>query len=405
MKTAKKSNKKHQGINHWGWKLAVALLLIGAIAWWLMLPASNAAIAISAQTGSLTLEPLCGERLIWDLPAGRIGPRSSLPGANPVRTGNVTLILTSGARVRLESTGPGIFRLAVERAPVARSCGADSVQPFQAIFDGMPLADDPVGFSYAAGAPETGQGSHALSLPLSGRIVLGEAVQQGAGWATGSTASLQSGAVTRRVVPAFSHERVTLSTERLDEGSLLDTHACLEGPANVATGCPSGEAAPAVGFLRTISSGGLSVQIYARGPVGVQAFSGASQQLFTIPNSMAAWQSEPLRIWAVFIGLLIGFWKHVIEFFEYLSGFRVLKFRRAPIPGSVTSARRGRRLGHLPTGGENWYWKHVKGFFDYLRSMKRLEAPQVTQKKNSIDPLPFEVEHDRQLEKSKGHPA
>lgn len=294
--------------------LAIVVLLLAGAAWWLTRPASDAAIGISAQTGSLTVEPLCGERLIWDLPVGRIGPRSAPPGTEAIQTGNVTLVLGAGARAHLESTGPGVLRLSVDRAEnFAQECAVGSAPSFQAIVDGSPLPDDPGGFRYAANAPGVGESSNPLSLLLSGHIVLGQAVQQGGGWAPSGSAILESGTVALRVVPSLSDERVTLRTETLDAGSLIDTHACLTPVEGSSITCPARNAAPAQGFLRTVPSGGLRVQMYARGPVGVQPFSGADQHVLSVPNSIAAWRSEWLQVGAMLFVLLFGFWKYLVE--------------------------------------------------------------------------------------------
>src|SRR4030095_4891935 len=50
---------------------SVSLPLLGLALWMMLQPSTKAAFAISARTGSLVLEPLCGERLIWDFGAGR----------------------------------------------------------------------------------------------------------------------------------------------------------------------------------------------------------------------------------------------------------------------------------------------------------------------------------------------
>ena len=107
-------------------------------------------------------------------------------------------------------------------------------------------------------------------------------------------------------VPILSEERVTLNIEQLDPGSLLDTHACLEATENTADICPSRGAKPAQGFLRMGSAAGLSVQIYAVGPVGVQAFGSNAQLRLTIPNFIATWRSEPIKIWGAFALLIFA---------------------------------------------------------------------------------------------------
>ncbi len=60
--------------------------------------------------------------------------------------------------------------------------------------------------------------------------------------------------------------------------------------------------------------------MYVRGPVGVQAYSGADQHLLTIPNTTAAWRSDILRFLAVLIGVLVGFWESVRKLFDFLTG-------------------------------------------------------------------------------------
>ena len=210
-------------------QILLCLGLFSVVVWWLLLPTSKASIAVSANSGSITLQILCGERLVWDLPTGRIGHRSALPGNEPTRAGNVTLTLTTGARVRIESVQPGGLNIVVDRSQgIARGCAAESVQPFQVAIDGGDLTYDPMGFTYSAAASQANQVLPDLSLPLSGHIVLGQAVQQGGGWPTRVAGILESGTVILRVIPVFSDERVTLNTEHLDEGSLLDTHACLD---------------------------------------------------------------------------------------------------------------------------------------------------------------------------------
>ena len=290
--------------------VGLSLVCIGVAGFliWLMLPSKNASFAISTRTGSVVVDALCGERLVWDLPAGRIGPRSALPGAAPPREGNVTLVLMAGARARIEAKDSNLLNATVE--PVdAISLGCEAkVPPFQVMLDDKILADDPLGFHYVATSPVGGDKLPSFLLPLSGHVVLGQTVQHGAGWVTRASGILESGSVTLRVVPWGSDQRVTLEEEQLDPGSLLDTHACLVQSAGTpeVPSCQLRGEPGAIGFLRSIPKEGLLVQLYARGPVGLLPYGSTEQRRLTIPNSTAAWRSDIVRVWGSFIILLAG---------------------------------------------------------------------------------------------------
>lgn len=288
----------------------IAVIAFLVIAIWLMQPSPNAAFAVSARTGSATLEPLCGERLVWDLPAGRVVRRSAMPNAtDAMAVGNVTLVLAAGSRVRLESTSPGDVRIVVGPAGKSRSdCSSGSDPAYQISVNEVQVGDDPIGFSYAALPVPSAEHAAQLSLLASGHVVLGEPVQVGAGWATREPGILESGTVDLRVIPWFGDDRVTLRTELLEEGSLFDTHACLGAAADQS--CPPLRAPPARGFLRTLPDGKISVQLYVRGAVGTQSF-GGDQHVLRIPESTAAWHSPQLMTILSLLIVFFGFYQGV----------------------------------------------------------------------------------------------
>ena len=91
---------------------------------WLARPAASGAFAVTTHTGVLTVEPLCADRLTWDLPPGAVRLESALPGQQVVRTGRTTLTLLPGARARLKPTAPGLVTISVSRSEVwHRACG------------------------------------------------------------------------------------------------------------------------------------------------------------------------------------------------------------------------------------------------------------------------------------------
>jgi len=185
------------------WLIVAGVLLpLTALALWMMLqPSNNAAFAISAQTGSLVLEPLCGERLIWDFGAGRFLRRSALPGTAADGVDKMTLVLAAGARARVLATERGTLSIAVEHAEeIAEACGKGADQAYSASVNDGDAEYDPIGLSYESALPDD---AHVIeqTLPLSGRVVLGQSVQLGAGWGMEGAALLESGTVTMRVVP------------------------------------------------------------------------------------------------------------------------------------------------------------------------------------------------------------
>ena len=120
---------------------------------------------------------------------------------------------------------------------------------------------------------------------------------------------MQTGLIVRRVIPWFSNEVMTVGEmERLDEGSILDSHACMEperpGIAAVSA-CSAAHLVPAVGFFRNIDTGGLQVQLYARGPAGVQNYRGLQHRI-EVPLSTALWESDTVKVCGAFFLLIFA---------------------------------------------------------------------------------------------------
>jgi len=274
-------------------------------------PAGSGTLSISAVTGSLTLEPLCDESVTWDLPAGRVGRRSVAPGEPGYMTsaGAVTMMLAAGSRARVTSPDPGVLRVSVEKDDeLARRCPSGAHQPYRFVLDGGPTVADPVGFNYES-RTGTQTGPNRISLPISGHLIIGQAVPEGADWRARLAPILVTGSILRRVKPWFSHDVLTVGDpERLDEGSIVDSHACLDsgGPGtSPASGCSAEQLAPAIGFIRTLSEGELQVQMYARGPASLQNYRGP-QHLVEVPLSTALWESDTVKLWGAFFLLLFA---------------------------------------------------------------------------------------------------
>jgi len=274
-------------------------------------PSGSGTLSITAATGSLTLEPLCGESVTWDLPAGRVGRRSVAPGEPGYETSAeaVTMVLAPGSRTRVISSDARVLRVSVEQTDdLAQRCPAVASQPYRLILDGAPAAQDPVGFNYEARA-QAEAGPLKISLPVSGRVILGQVVSEGADWRARSAPILLTGAIMRRVKPWFSDEVMTVGeTERLDQGSILDSHACMEPRTSsiaAAPGCSAAQLVPAVGFFQILDAGGLQVQLYARGPAGVQNYRGPQHRI-EVPLSTALWESDTVKVWGAFFLLIFA---------------------------------------------------------------------------------------------------
>lgn len=286
------------------------VVAVGAI--WLTQPSPNAAFAIAARSGVVTVEPMCGERLVWDLPNGRVIPRSSL-STGDVRTGDVTIALMAGSRARLQTTAAGLLRISVSKGGRLREACEGATDPvYEVLVNDELLAQDAVGVTYGALPDPAAAAASApfapVSLLLSGHVVVGEAVQLGGGWNSAATGLLESGTVDLRVVPWFGQDRITLRTEELEEGSLFDTHACLDTSAT--TACPNADDGPARGFLRTRDDGAMSVQLYTRGVVGTQSF-GGEQYVLEIPEGTAAWHSPAMKAVLSLLVLVFSFYQGI----------------------------------------------------------------------------------------------
>lgn len=278
----------------WTLLLIVALPLIVGVGYCMLQPASETAFAISATTDQMLVEPLCEDRLVWDLPAGHVLPVSAPPEAMacagpaaPVTVelrGGAQALLTSRSDRRLDARlSPGILTDAC-RLPQGRS--AISVQ-----VGGVDLPADALGYLYRSGdCPQTGT-DDAVDAPdakdavrargvliVSGRLQIGAAIPEGAGWGSGAAmvSLLHEGEIVARHLAPFTNERMTLLEEKIDAGSIINTIPCLSETAatnNDALKECLDAAISTPGFIR-LMEGGLDVQAYPTRIVGVSPHMG-----------------------------------------------------------------------------------------------------------------------------------
>jgi hypothetical protein len=242
-----------------------------------MQPADEASFVASIRTRVLTVESLC-DRQTWDLPPGLVGLRSRVPGdegAEDVRHASerVTITLLPGALVRVVSTGTaGGLRLTVGKTDNAMGLCRDSDEIDQASVDGRDVTYDTVGLTYVSSQQSGSAGT--VMLPVTGRIIAGEPVQQGGGW-TAMSGVLLSGTVDSRIVPWWHSNPETVGSESVPAGGLFDTHPCLARSTKGPLGerCPGNRAKPAAGVVQTSADGDFTVLLDAHHTVAMTTLS------------------------------------------------------------------------------------------------------------------------------------
>jgi virulence-associated protein VagC len=260
-------------------------LAIAAAAYAILGSSETTTFSIVAKTRVLLLRPICGAKILWDLPPGAVygasvGERSPL---KPTATGKKQVSFGFGddavARVMLTEDD----RLVIAVRPLAPDKGSKSIA---ALADGAPVKADAEGFDYFHSRPQTTDGkggtSQAERLPvtlrLHGRVVIGDALPEGAGSRRSGVPILGRGHLNGFDRALRTGERLTLISEAIDPGAVVDTHPHLNavgadgqrlidiraGRAECAS--PGGISDwPAAGFVRGDQDGDLEVVVYRRG--------------------------------------------------------------------------------------------------------------------------------------------
>lgn len=226
------------------------LLLLAAIA--SFAPPRKTTFTIQAKTDALTVEPNCGQSLIWDLPPGEL--RALGVGGQPDafrKVGPVSLVIRAGTRAVIERREQGEWRVVVKPlegedrcAAAARAGPADasrSAEPLPAAAritavrlkyqdaDGRDIENESVepsadGYAYRS----VGGEAQPAPLRLTGRVLLGNPVLEGGGWAGSRAGMLRGASVEGRVRHSVGEQVSVLLHEDVDLGSMIDTHACLD---------------------------------------------------------------------------------------------------------------------------------------------------------------------------------
>ncbi len=271
-------------------------------------PSPETVFAMQARTGVLEVHPACGRSLIWDLPAGRVLARDCDPD-DPEQCGGVrdavTVTLAGGSTARIEMRADRRWGVTFGRLD-GPACADAGDSPIRITADYAELPADALGYFYVAEPAGPDAPPPGFSLPLAGRVIVGQFVEFGGGWSDVHSPTLSEGRVFGRDVAVGTGERLTLLDEELDPGSIVDTHPRLAG-ADKAADEASDRAA--TGFVLS-GEGDMLVQLSQRRSIAVTPYDGTPRRL-EVPRWKVWWNSPLLQLVASIVGVfggLLGLW-------------------------------------------------------------------------------------------------
>lgn len=288
-----------------------ALCLLGlAVAPYGLSPSPQTVFSVQARTGVLEVIPSCSRSLVWDLPRGRVLPRSC-DADDPADCGGehdtVTVSLQAGSTARIEMRADGRWTIAFGVTDAAVCPGAGD-RPVRVATDLGDLPPDGQGYFFVASPPADGEAAPAFALPLAGRVIIGQFVEFGGGWSEVHSPTLTEGRVLGRDAAIGTGERLTLLDEEIDPGSIVDTHL----PRPETPGATGTTQAPAAtGFIlsnigdASSDSSEMLVQVSQQRSVGVIPYDGVGRRL-EVPRWKIWWDSPLPQLAASFVGVLAG---------------------------------------------------------------------------------------------------
>jgi len=291
------------------------------------------AYSIQGQSDLVTVEPSCGRYVTWDLGAGLLSvtrldampvmatgkdaAKSAMPAASAAS--GVTLGFGPGARMVLERLPDDSVRAVLSASRAFERCASrpevgeyslrgtdgDPDLVVHREFSQQQLRERVIEFrSMPADAQSSAvSAQRSFTHVLEGRVVLGAAVQHGAGWGPSSAPILRSAELNVRTRERFTDQSITVHSEKLDAGSIVDTLPCMEAgwswldrlryhwdslkggvgatDGSVESICQRAMRGPAFGFVRANKDGGLDVVVHAlTDRVGITPHQGELRQVY-----------------------------------------------------------------------------------------------------------------------------
>ena len=261
-------------------RIAFVVAATAAAAYWAASQVTpDATFAVGARTEVVTLDVDCDRPLAWQLPAGSVGPPGERAAAG---AGVVSAELRGGARARIWLDAAQHWRVAFDAVnPLGCPGVSPEVGDIVVVSAGArrlpPSAD---GYAYRSAEP-FGRGNERPLLPLRGRIVVGDEVVFGAGFAGGIPLLLEA-RIEARTPDPLTLQRRLIHEERVDAGGIVDSHGCLDDTGAALQRCLAA-ARPAEGFVHAAEVGdrlGFDVQMLVTGRhVGVRQHGGTQRRI------------------------------------------------------------------------------------------------------------------------------
>jgi hypothetical protein len=300
----------------------------------LVLTQSDSTIfSVNAATGVVEMRPLCPDKVVWDLPPGEVQGRSCLPenpadltepdafrracshGPEPV---TVTLLAGATAKVELDEANHWLVTFGTAALP---GCSVQNTEPLLVSVGDGTLPFDAQGYFYrpqvAAPPPKLGslgdktlravpptaaatdlvksRGAPDLALALRGRVIIGQAMQFGAGWTAGPSPILNSAHFVARSRALGTGDPMTVLDEDVEAGTIIDTHATAEyatavaGPAGAADDVEQSN-----GFVQ-IFDDELLVQLYQPESIGLLPYA-SETRIIRVSRWRPLWASPPVQL-------------------------------------------------------------------------------------------------------------
>lgn len=302
----------------WYWVGGGVLVVViaGSVIAYLGTRAARADFTLTADTGILRLQTYCAQRLVWDLPRGTV----TMPGAlAPPSEDGTPAVAAAAEPANISLAMEGHVQVTVSRGPqgnllvtVQRGEGADASRPLGEVTESgatnkTQTITRQLYYQSADAAPS-------FTLPLWGRVIVGDDVPQGSGSEAGAASLLRKAEVRARVslrgglnqgVP-----RKTIIDESLDAGDIVDTHPELADEKldakSLAALCNRQEEAWAsVGFIAP-EGGSLSLVVHRQARAFGVTRAGATPFTLSVPR-WHLWLVNPVvQIFAGLFALLLG---------------------------------------------------------------------------------------------------
>lgn len=260
------------------WLVAAALLALSLA----YAVTEDASFSINADTKVFTVEPACGQQLVWDLPASRVGvPREG--GAAPEASQAIGVSLRGGARARVQVDGEGRWLIEFGRSG-SFGCGAAADLVTVTLGDKTQTAGTDEVWLYQSSAAVAAGASPVLL--LKGRVVIGDEISFGSGAAGGGVPLLERAHIDVRSPDAQTGQRRQIHDETIDPGGMIDTHGCLDAPREPPqrfVDCARSARSASEGFFRAVKRDDrpmAEVQLVVTGRhVGVRQQGGAERRV------------------------------------------------------------------------------------------------------------------------------